>query len=70
MSGAVVVAQLVERSHLTPKIRGLNPNSGKILSTNCTVKRGREWPILKNTSLSAIALVKMIHYHEEDARQQ
>ena len=31
---AVVVAQLVERWHLTPEIRGLNPNIGKVLSTN------------------------------------
>ena len=35
---AVVVAQLVERSLLTPEIRGLNPKIGKILSTICTYK--------------------------------
>ena len=34
-SWAVVVAQLVERSLLTPDIRSLNPNIGKILSANC-----------------------------------
>ena len=32
---AVVVAQLVERSLPTPEIRGLNPNIGKVASTNC-----------------------------------
>ena len=32
---AVVVAQFVERSLLTPLIHGLNPNIGKVLSTNC-----------------------------------
>ena len=32
---AVVVAQLVERSLPTPEIRGSNPNSGKVLFTNC-----------------------------------
>ena len=32
---AVVVAQLVERSLLTPEIRSLNPNIGKVLPTNC-----------------------------------
>ena len=50
---AVVVVQLVERLLPTLEIRGLNPDIGKILSTNCTIektkinKRGREWPILK-----------------------
>ena len=39
---AVVVAQLVERSLLTPEIRGLNPKIGKILSTNCTYKWKRQ----------------------------
>ena len=34
----VVVAQLVERSLPTPEIRSLNPNIGKILSTNCLLK--------------------------------
>ena len=32
---AVVVAQLVERSLLTPEIRRSNPSIGKVLSTNC-----------------------------------
>ena len=35
---AMAVAQLVERWFLTPEIRDLNPNIGKILSTNCTIK--------------------------------
>ena len=30
--GAVVVAQLVERSHLTPEVRGSNPVMGKLLN--------------------------------------
>ena len=32
---ALVVAQLAERLLLTPEIRGLNPNIGKVLYTNC-----------------------------------
>ena len=36
---AVVVAQLVERSLLTPEIRGSNPDIGKTLSTNCTIEK-------------------------------
>ena len=39
---AVVVAQLVEQSLLTPKIRGLNPSIGKILSTNCMIKNSKD----------------------------
>ena len=35
----MVVAQLVERSLPTPEIRGLNPDIGKILSTNCTIEK-------------------------------
>ena len=55
MSWAVVVAQLVERSLLTPEVRGLNPVIGKIyiehgflsivLKNENKEKRGREWPI-------------------------
>ena len=37
--GAVVVAQLVERSLPTPEIRGLNPDIGKKISTNCTIEK-------------------------------
>ena len=37
--GAVVVAQLVERSLPTPEIHGLIPDIGKILSTNCTIEK-------------------------------
>ena len=33
--GAVVVAQLVERSPLSPEIRGSNPVIGKLLSNIC-----------------------------------
>ena len=59
--GAVVVAQLAERSLPTPVIWGLNPNIGKILCTNCTFKkkrwkqrnRGREWPIFKKRIISS-----------------
>ena len=46
--GEVVVAQLVERSLLTPEIRGSNPNIGKVLSANCKLNRKDEkkkWPI-------------------------
>ena len=59
--GAVVVAQLVERSLPIPEVRGLNPVIGKkfiyilsicLLSTvyrkdENKEKRGREWPIKK-----------------------
>ena len=37
--GAVVVAQLVERSLPTSEIRGLNPDVGKSLFTNCTIEK-------------------------------
>ena len=57
---AVVVVQVVERSLLTPEIRGSNPIIGKVLyakfSTNCNIekmkikKRGRERPIFKKTT--------------------
>ena len=36
---AVIVAQLIERSLLTPEIRGSNLDIGKILSTNCTIDK-------------------------------
>ena len=36
---AVVVAQLVERMLLTQEIRGSNPDIGKIVSTNCTIRK-------------------------------
>ena len=36
---AVVVAHLIERSLSTPEIRGLNPDIGKILSTNSTIEK-------------------------------
>ena len=36
---AVVVAQLVEQLLPTPVIRGLNPDIGKLLSTNCTIEK-------------------------------
>ena len=35
----MVVAQLVEWSIPTPEIHGLNPDIGKILSTNCTIEK-------------------------------
>ena len=35
----MVVAQLVERLLPTSEIRGLNPDIGKILSTNCTIEK-------------------------------
>ena len=36
---AVVVAQLVERSLPTPENHGSNSDMGKIVSTNCTIKK-------------------------------
>ena len=38
-SRAVVAAQLVERSLLTPEIRSSNPNIDEILPTNCTIEK-------------------------------
>ena len=35
----MVVAQLVERSPPTPKIRSSNPDIGKILSTKCEIEK-------------------------------
>ena len=35
----MAVAQLIERSLPTPKVRGLNPDIGKILSTNSTIEK-------------------------------
>ena len=49
----VAVAQLVERSLLTPEIGCSNPNIGKILSANYIIektnikKQRQEWPIFK-----------------------
>ena len=39
LRGAVVVAQLVQRSLPIPEIRGSNPDIGKILSTYCTIEK-------------------------------
>ena len=36
---AVVAAQLVEQSLMTPEIASSNPDIGKILSTNCTIEK-------------------------------
>ena len=36
---AVVVGYLVERLLLTPEIRGLIPNIGKVLPSNCKLNR-------------------------------
>ena len=36
---AVVVTQFAERSLLTPEVRGSNPDIGKILPTNCSIKK-------------------------------
>ena len=36
------MAQLVERLLLTPEVCGLNPNIGKILSTNCTIEKTKK----------------------------
>ena len=38
-----VVAQLVERSLPTPEIRDSNPDIGKILSTNCTLEKTKNY---------------------------
>ena len=35
----MVVAQMVEWSLPPPEIRGLNPDIGEILSTNCTIEK-------------------------------
>ena len=35
----MIVAQLVERSLPIPEIHGLNPDIGKILSTNCPIEK-------------------------------
>ena len=43
----MVVAQLVEQLLLTPEICGSNPDTSKILSTNCTIEKtkiNKEWP--------------------------
>ena len=37
-----MVVQLVERLLLTPEICGLNPNMGKVLSTDCKFNRKDE----------------------------
>ena len=39
MNGAVIVAQLVERSLPTPEIHGSNLDIGKILFANCTIEK-------------------------------
>ena len=59
---AVVVAQLVEWSLPTPEVRDSKPIIGKIYMFNIYSqlyrkdenkrKRGREWPIFKNTTLN------------------
>ena len=36
---AVVVAQLEEWPLLTPELHGLNPEMGKVVSTNCTLEK-------------------------------
>ena len=58
---AVVVAQLVERSLPTPEIHGSNPAIGKIVSTNCMIKKdenkekeARNGPSLKKQSCIVI----------------
>ena len=50
---------MIERSLLIPEIHGLNPNIGKISSTNSALKlkrqkerkRDREWPIFKKVMM-------------------
>ena len=58
---AVVVAMLVERSLPTPQIRGLNPDSGKILLTDCAiliekVKIKKKRPIM--TRLKKLCIIR------------
>ena len=36
------VVQLVEWSLPTPEVRGSNPDIGKLLSTNCTIKNKKD----------------------------
>ena len=42
MSLVVVVAQLVERSLPTSEVSGSNPDISELLSTNCTIKNGKD----------------------------
>ena len=51
---AVVVAQLVERSLVTPEICGSNPDISKILSTKCTIEKTK----IKKKSLGMVNLKK------------
>ena len=51
----MIVAQLVERSLPIPKIRGLNPDIGKILSTNFTIEKTK---IKKKRPLNGPSLKK------------
>ena len=67
----MVVAQLVELLLPTPEIPGLNPDIGKILSTNRTLekikrnrKRCREWHIFKDMlMLTVLAAEIVLRWH-------
>ena len=58
---AVVVAQLVERSHPTPEIRSLYPVIGKMLSTNLSTKSIIEKTKIKKTRPGIGHLLKKMH---------
>ena len=65
---AVVVGQLVERSLPTPEIRSSNPDTGEILSTNCTfektntIKRGQEGQSLKKAAKLRIKFIDSVPF--------
>ena len=52
------MAQLVERTLPTPKMRSLNPDVGKILSTNCTIEKMK----IKNKRLGMAHLRKTFKF--------
>ena len=62
----VVVAQLVERSLLTPEIGCSNPKIGKILSANYTIEKtnieqeARNGPSLRKNTLGHVEVCKKL----------
>ena len=62
-------AQLVERMLLTQEIRGSNPDIGKIVSTNCTIRKTKieagngpslkKWAVLKRSTCSRLRRVRL-----------
>ena len=60
----MVVAQLVERSLLTPEICGLNPVNGKILSTNCLIEKTK----IKKKRPGMAHLLKKFYTNKGDSK--